>query len=322
MKRVAIRRDIQAPWTARAVFAVEAALVIVVAYALAGLVSTTLDPLAGAGGVSSTAHARATHTATIAYRLEGRGFNPFRTGVMSAELTDAATDTDAPLSTLNLQVVGARLSSMERAGSAIIRTPDNQQRVYRIGDDVIDGVALYRIEDDRILLLRHGAIEALPFVTHELTVIGREPAPGAPASGDRVRADIESTRLATVITSGPLVTLSGEITPGTELAPMAWPAVRAPVPEPSVGGAALMAAVSPRPAPDGEDGVALYPRGDGAAFAAAGFQPGDVVKMVNGVVVADAVRFAAILSGLGRGSSVSVRVERGREIASLDFVLE
>ena len=90
----------------------------------------------------------------------------------------------------------------------------------------------------------------------------------------------------------------------------------------AVDGAALLGSVAPRPAPDGEGGVSLYPRGDGAAFLAAGFEPGDVVKMVNGVQVADASGLTEVFSRLGRGSAVNVCVERGRETTSLDFVVE
>lgn len=310
MTRAGIRRGANAPWTARAAFAVEAVLLVTLAYVVAGLVWAFVDPTAGLGAETNTRAARVAHTSAITYRPKSGGFNPFRAGSMSAASVEVAAEADAPLSLLNLEVLGARLSSVSLAGSAIIRTPDNAQHVYHVGDRLIDGVELYRIEEDRILLLRQGAVEALPFAERELAVIAR----GAPLG-----VDGEDRRAVTVISSaGALVQDDGA--PGVSLAPAAQPVETTSVR--TVGGSALLAGLSPRQAPEGEGGVVLYPRGDGAAFVAAGFEPGDIIKEVNGVVVADAVRFSDVISGLGRGSTVRVRFERGRETALLDFVLE
>ena len=214
----------------------------------------------------------------------------------------ASLDTRAP-TTVRLSVeIGARVSS--DAPSAIILTPDNQQRLYRAGDVIVDRVVLERVEADRVLVRRQGVVEALPFGGRELAVIASEASFAAARAAEERAGERPSVENAA----------SGNATReniGNADAPAA-----------DVTGVALLNAVAPQPAPEGEDGVALYPRGDGAAFIAAGFKPGDVVKMVNGVMVADAPSLTAMLSDLGSGSPVNVRLERGRETTSLDFVLD
>jgi general secretion pathway protein C len=290
----------------RLTFAVEVVLCLALAYVAAGFAWTLIDPSTAGRDVSAKrgTAARATSTA-FAYRVESGGLDPFRLGAFAS--ADANTE-DAPTSTLNLTVVGARVASAHNDGSAIIRTPDNAERLYHKGDQIVDGVVLERVEEGRVLVRRQGVIEALPFTQRGLSVLSSAPA-SRPSGGTIVSAparepEHDEDQLADAAVAGAIA------------APAGAPSERA------VSGSALMGSVAPRPAPEGEAGVALYPRGDGAAFTAAGFEPGDVVTMVNGVMVADASRLNEVLSGLGRGSAVNVRVERGRETASLDFVLE
>ena len=157
-----------------ATFAVEAALCLVLAYVVAGLAWTLVDPSStGRDVMVKTDAAGRTTSMTFAYRVQGGDLDPFRLGSFTA--TEADVD-DAPVSTLNLKVVGARVASVNQEGSAIIRTPDNAERVYRRGDEIVDGVVLERVEDRRVLVRRQGVVEALPFTQRELAVLSTAPA--------------------------------------------------------------------------------------------------------------------------------------------------
>lgn len=69
-------------------------------------------------------------------------------------------DEDIPVTTAQLKLVSATPNS---AGDsrAIIQTPDGRQASYRIGDQIIRGVTLQRVETWRAVILRNGRREAL-----------------------------------------------------------------------------------------------------------------------------------------------------------------
>lgn len=85
-----------------------------------------------------------------------------------------------------------------------------------------------------------------------------------------------------------------------------------PTEAPAVKAASLAAAVnaSPRLTGTALTGLVLSPKGDGAAFAAAGLQPGDVLVSVNGRPVSELRDPAAIVALLDAGSA-SLAIERG-----------
>lgn len=68
--------------------------------------------------------------------------------------------TDAPETTLNLKLVGRRAG---RDGSAILETPDRSQNVFRIGDEIMNGVTLKAVHPGYIVLSQGGRIERLTF---------------------------------------------------------------------------------------------------------------------------------------------------------------
>jgi general secretion pathway protein C len=68
---------------------------------------------------------------------------------------------DAPESTLNLKLVGSRMTTEASAGMAMIVTPDNKTGRYYPGDTLIDGVTLVSVMSDRVLISKNGAIESL-----------------------------------------------------------------------------------------------------------------------------------------------------------------
>ncbi len=95
---------------------------------------------------------------------------------------------NAPATQLNLQLFGVRFGGTNLGDSAIIRTPDNSQDVYRVGEEVMDGVRLERVLQDRIIIRRNGIAESL-FLDEEqrLRVAALNQAQVAANSADRVQ---------------------------------------------------------------------------------------------------------------------------------------
>lgn len=67
---------------------------------------------------------------------------------------------DAPETTLKLKLTG-RTAGPE--GTAILRTPDNKENNYRLGDEIVDGVILQAVNKDFIVLDVDGQIQRLTF---------------------------------------------------------------------------------------------------------------------------------------------------------------
>lgn len=86
------------------------------------------------------------------------GFDPFnRTPPqMMAQSGPVETITDLPLT-----VYGIRYNAATGAGTAIIANNDGEQQIYRIGDEVMPGVALSALAFDHVVLSRGGARELL-----------------------------------------------------------------------------------------------------------------------------------------------------------------
>jgi general secretion pathway protein C len=109
--------------------------------------------------------------------------------------------------------------------------------------------------------------------------------------------------------------------PATNVTPNTATQAATPVPPPQTAPlAALSAEVAASPrivAGRGVNGIVLQPRGAGAAFAAAGFQPGDVVVAINGQPVSSQDAAQRFAQQLAPGSNASVEVERGGQRLTL-----
>jgi len=67
----------------------------------------------------------------------------------------------APETKLDLDVYGMRADIGGETSSAIIRTPDDEQATYFVGDEIIPGVVLERVDIDFVILDRGGVKERL-----------------------------------------------------------------------------------------------------------------------------------------------------------------
>lgn len=177
--------------------------------------------------------------------------NPFSTN------DDESSDVlpEAPETALNLVLSGLRAQTGEGQGSAVIKTPDNLQKLYAPGDEILAGVSLDRVLSDRVVIRRNGRLESL-FLTDArgaLSVIEDQDA--------RQVVSEEASDLASPAESDMLVVASMS---------------------------EFLAAVRLDPVREGNEtiGYRLLPRDDGSALAAAGFQVGDTVLAINGAAVA------------------------------------
>ena len=185
------------------------------------------------------------------------------------------------VTSLNLKLTGVREDRATGRGSAIIQLPDGRQLSFMVGEEVMPGVTLTAVGFDNVTISRAGAQEQI-FLDQ---------------SGPVPAADAGSTASVPPGPPQPLVA-----------APPAAAANRA--------GAINF---TPRAAGGGVNGLVVTPGNDGGrAFAAAGFQPGDVIVAVNGQRVASLEQARA---AMGSGGTVSVMVERGGRAVPLQVRL-
>jgi general secretion pathway protein C len=77
--------------------------------------------------------------------------------------------TEAPISSLQLKVTGIIKISHQNTGSrALISTAGQPGKVYKIGDTVANGVKIYDITADTVILENNGRLEKLPLVREKL----------------------------------------------------------------------------------------------------------------------------------------------------------
>jgi general secretion pathway protein C len=178
----------------------------------------------------------------------------------------------ATVTALDLTLFGVNVNEAAGSGSAIIAGPDGVQSSFAIGDEVQPGVKLAAVAFDHVVLDRGGARETL-FIDQSGSTAAATPA--TPASGP---------------SPTPAEASGGELSPqalqnGIEFAPRNE---------------------------DGRvSGLVVQPRGDGAAFRAAGLRPGDVVRAVNGRPIGSAADIAAQITP---GAQLSLEVERGSTV--------
>jgi general secretion pathway protein C len=210
------------------------------------------------------------------------GFDPF------FRLSGAGT---APVvvTALNLKLYGVREDRASGRGSAIISTPEGQQRSFAVGDEIVAGVTLTAVGFDNVTISRNGTVE-------QLFLDQSSPADMVSPQGG---------------TTTPTTSMAPAPSPGLVLPPQPTPTVVAP-PRPS----SISSDIQFQPRINGGqmNGVVVQPQGSGDAFRAAGLAPGDVILSVNGQRITSADQARAIAGQVGSGD-VAVQVERaGRTI--------
>lgn len=106
-----------------------------------------------------------------------------RTTLFSDPRTIAVADaapTQAPETRLALVLRGVRRGASPDTGGAIIQTPDNRQRFFRVGSEILDGVTLDGVLVDHVRISRRGIAEVL-YLRPEAAAAAREAGAQAPA---------------------------------------------------------------------------------------------------------------------------------------------
>ncbi|AKM11822.1 type II secretion system protein N [Croceicoccus naphthovorans] len=205
------------------------------------------------------------------------GFDPFNREVVIVSVDQpnaVAVVTDLPLT-----LFGIRMNPASGGGTAIVAGSDGEQGVYRIGEEVMDGVTLSAVAFDHVTLSRGGGAELL-------YLDQSKPAP-----------TVAPTTVNPVAPPPPVV-------PPPPAAP--------PPPSSEVSASALQQGIA---FAAGDGGIMLNAKGDGAAFRRAGLRSGDVLTAVNGRAVSGAGDLSRVAGQLSPGSSVTMTVKRnGRDV--------
>lgn len=189
----------------------------------------------------------------------------------------ARADGPAVVTSLQLKLFGVRIDEASGRGSAIIAGPDNVQMSYAVGEEIQPGVTLKAVRYDSVVIARGGADETLFLDQSGAAPVADPDAAGA--SADQVNL------LAAPAAAGQPLTL-GELQSGIQITPRS----------------------------SGNRVTGLIVRGNGPAFAKAGFQPGDVVVAVGGRPVGSAEDLQRAAASAANGGTISVSVERGADV--------
>ena len=199
------------------------------------------------------------------------GFDPFNRA--NAVRTAPGTET---VTALALTLYGIRVNAATGGGSAIIAGADGVQQVYKVGTEVMPGVILAEVHFDHIGL-SHGGSNELLYLDQSKPAVNAATALAATPAGP-----VGQTAPAPAGASG---SLSAD-------------AVRQGI------------SFQPRIENGKIAGLAVSAGGDGGAFRAAGFQPGDVIVSVGGKPVGGEGAQADLAAQLRPGQAVSVMVKR------------
>lgn len=185
------------------------------------------------------------------------------------------------VTSLALTLYGIRLNEGSGQGSAIISGPDGVQTSFAVGDEIMPGVVLKAVAFDHAVIDRGGAEEQL-FMDQSAPVPAAVPSP-APAG-----------------TTEPPVAA-----PTSSARPPTADAIRRDI------------GLAPRIDQGRVTGLVLSSRGP--AFAAAGFQPGDIVTQVNGRPMGSVGDLQTLQRQLVPGARLSLSVERGASVATVNL---
>ena len=176
----------------------------------------------------------------------------------------------------SLALKGTVASDWSASSVAIIADPQNEEKVYAVGDIVTPGTTLHAVYIDRVILNQSGALSALKLPKD------------FPQSSPVIRRNAATTnRTATTNTRSIQNVVAQNV---SKLADVIRPTPY------FVGGQ--------------QQGYRVYPGRDRRQFAALGLRPGDLIKDIDGAALTDPKQAMEIFQNLGTADQVSVTVER------------
>lgn len=252
-------------------FVIELLLAALLAWQAARLVWTVVTPVDPVGNwAAGPAGQGASAAATLG------AFDPF------FRLSVASDGPATVVTPLQLTLFGTRLDSASGRGAAIIAGPDNEQKSYAVGEEVMPGVVLKEVRYDHVVFVRGGREESL-FLDQSAAggVASGGPPPGASAAPESVASAGPSGANASTVTLTRLRQEIGFI--------------------PRVDGGRVT-------------GLAVRPQGSSGLFAQLGFKEGDIVTQIGGRPITSAADFDALKAQYAEGGNIALTIERGAEV--------
>lgn len=202
---------------------------------------------------------------------------------------------EAPDTRLDLTLLGILAATADKGSRALIASSAGDEQPYSIGADVVRGVSLQAIFPDRVILSRNGQLETLRL---------DKDAPAKPLTGRSVQdtGDEESDEESQNDTGSMLSAIREEVMSDPSRASNY---IRV---QPAANGGQLR-------------GYRVYPGRDRTVFTAIGLRPGDLVTQVNGIQLNDANTALQTLGQLSNSNSLTVVVERGGQVQTVNVNL-
>lgn len=171
--------------------AVDPSLIRVAEFALVIATGVILAPALWAlfGPVAKPGSAVRPSAAPVAEAASGP-IDPFRitSDAAPAAADDFANGPDLAETTLNLALHGTWID--DKGGAAIIKTPDDKQGRFSVGDTVTSGVTLERVYRDQVVISRGGVRESLRLVNRDVIAArGAAASAAVDQAGDGAAAD-------------------------------------------------------------------------------------------------------------------------------------
>lgn len=188
----------------------------------------------------------------------------------------------AVVTSLSLKLYGTRVDEATGRGSAIIAGPDNVQSSYAVGEEIQPGVTLKTVGYDSVVISRGGADETLYL----------DQSGAAPVAATTVAPPAANTSL------------------------LSAPANQTMAPD-AVSLGELQGQMSLAPRQAGGRVTGLVPRGERAFLERIGLRPGDIIVQVSGRPINGAADLEQAVTGVRRGGTLSIAVERGAQVVPI-----
>jgi general secretion pathway protein C len=197
----------------------------------------------------------------------------------------------APETRLNLTLHGVFVEEDPELGAAIIGTSGNKQKYYKVGANVMNGVKLQGVFDDRVVLLRNGQSEVLRFPKVSTRGGGTvSPVSARSSNSSRSNRSASLREYKEVFQQEPL-----KIFEHVRFVPVR--------------------------SRDGLKGYRVLPQKDRKLYNKLGIRPSDLVTAVNGVNLTNDKEAMKLIQMIKDATSVQVDIVRNGQPQSLNFNL-
>ena len=201
-----------------------------------------------------------------------------------AKVEETPVDTavvDAPETRLSLKLRGVVADEDPKTGIAMVVDNRNDEKMYRVGDQVPGGAKLHAVYEDRVILNRSGALETLSLPKDF------QGTPGARTTRARRTPTTRPTPRATQDRSSLRQVISDNASKLSDI-------IRA----------------APHMQQGQMVGFRINPGRNRQQFASLGLRPGDVVTDINGTAMTDPSQGLQVFEALGESTQATVTVMR------------